>query len=87
MNAEPIALEETKKEKNQVIAHKDSEIAEQKAKMEEMAVEFGEMLKETLDKMSERIEVATTHQEDEHEHEALSTWIARLRPMMRTSVR
>ena len=34
----------------QELARKDAEIAEQKQKMEDMAVEFGEMLKETLDK-------------------------------------
>ena len=28
--------------------------------MEDMAVEFGEMLKETLDRMSERIEVSNS---------------------------
>ena len=38
----------------------DHEIAEQKQKMEDMAVEFGEMLKETLDRMSERIEVSNS---------------------------
>lgn len=44
----------------QELAKKDAEIAEQKLKMEDMAVEFGEMLKETLDKMSERIEITNT---------------------------
>ena len=34
----------------QELARKDAEIAEQKQKMEDMAVEFGDMLKETLDK-------------------------------------
>ena len=34
----------------QELARKEAEIAEQKQKMEDMAVEFGEMLKETLDK-------------------------------------
>ena len=41
----------------QELARKEAEIAEQKQKMEDMAVEFGEMLKETLDKMSEKIEI------------------------------
>ncbi len=40
-----IALEETKREKDQIIAMKEAEIAEMKAKMEEMAHEFGDMLK------------------------------------------
>lgn len=53
-----LQLEETRREKAQELARKDAEIAEQKQKMEDMAVEFGEMLKETLDKMSERIEIA-----------------------------
>jgi len=50
-------LEEVKREKAQELALKDAEIKEQKEKMEDMAVEFGEMLKETLDKMSEKIEI------------------------------
>ena len=46
-----------KREKAQELALKDAEIKEQKDKMEDMAIEFGEMLKETLDKMSEKIEI------------------------------
>ncbi len=38
---------------------KDEEIAELKSKMDDMAEEFGEMLRETLDKMRERIEVSS----------------------------
>lgn len=53
-----IALEQQKKEKDHVIALKDREIAEQKQKMEDMAIEFGEMLKETLEKMSQRIDTS-----------------------------
>ena len=45
------------KDKNSIIAMKDSEIAELKAKMDDMAEEFGEMLRETLEKMRERIEI------------------------------
>lgn len=52
--------EEMKREKDRVIASKNLEIQELKAKMEEMAQEFGEMLKETLDKMRERIEITNT---------------------------
>eukprot|EP00667_Euglena_gracilis_P020274 EG_transcript_21926 len=51
-----IALEETKKDKDLVIAQKDKEIVEQEQKMTEMAEEFEQMLKDTLEKMSERIE-------------------------------
>lgn len=50
-----IALEETKKEKDQIIEMKMKEIEEQKQKMEDMVIEFGEMLKETLAKMGNTI--------------------------------
>ncbi len=39
---------------------KDEEINDLKAKMEDMADEFGEMLRETLEKMRERIEVSSS---------------------------
>ena len=39
----------------------DEEISQMKAKMEDMAREFGGMLKETLDKMRERIELSSTN--------------------------
>ena len=42
-------------------AAKDEEISQMKAKMEDMAREFGGMLKETLDKMRERIELSSTN--------------------------
>mmetsp|Transcript_48927 Transcript_48927/g.114853 ORF Transcript_48927/g.114853 Transcript_48927/m.114853 type:complete len:150 (+) Transcript_48927:196-645(+) len=54
------ANEDLKRQKDQVIALKDAQIAELKQKMEDMAVEFGDMLKETLDKMSERIEATSS---------------------------
>jgi hypothetical protein len=41
----------------QALQLKDAEIVEQKAKMDQMAFEFGQMLKATLDKMSEKIEI------------------------------
>jgi hypothetical protein len=41
----------------QRLALKEAEILEQKHKMDEMAHEFGVMLKATLDKMSEKIEI------------------------------
>jgi chromosome segregation ATPase len=47
------------KDKNAVIQMKDEEIAELKNKMDDMAEEFGEMLRETLEKMRERIEVSS----------------------------
>eukprot|EP01012_Entosiphon_sulcatum_P051713 TRINITY_DN71018_c0_g1_i1.p1 TRINITY_DN71018_c0_g1~~TRINITY_DN71018_c0_g1_i1.p1 ORF type:complete len:176 (-),score=58.04 TRINITY_DN71018_c0_g1_i1:51-578(-) len=47
-----LQLERTKAEKDEIIAQKNRKINEQKQKMEDMAIEFGEMLKETLEKMS-----------------------------------
>ncbi|TMW55796.1 hypothetical protein Poli38472_008444 [Pythium oligandrum] len=55
-----VNFEEMKREKDRVIAAKNTEIQELKAKMEEMALEFGDMLKETLEKMRERIEITNT---------------------------
>merc|ERR1712072_1116819 len=43
-----VTLEETKQEKDAKIKSKDEEIQLMKAKMEEMAHQFGDMLKETL---------------------------------------
>lgn len=57
------ALEETKREKDQVIAMKDSQISDLKQRMEDMAIEFGDMLKETLDKMTDRIDSSHTEWE------------------------
>lgn len=51
------ALEEVRRQMTVELALKDNEIEGQKQKMEDMAMEFGEMLKETLDKMSEKIEI------------------------------
>eukprot|EP01034_Spumella_vulgaris_P021787 gene21787-27856_t len=51
------------KDKNTIIQMKDDEIAELKAKMDDMAEEFGEMLRETLEKMRERIEISNTNYE------------------------
>lgn len=51
--------ERTIKDKNHIIQLKDEEIAALKTKMDEMAEEFGDMLRETLDKMRERIEVTS----------------------------
>ncbi|GMF47549.1 unnamed protein product [Phytophthora fragariaefolia] len=54
-----------KQDKDRIIAAKNLEIQELKAKMEEMAQEFGDMLKETLDKMRERIEITNTSFEND----------------------
>jgi hypothetical protein len=65
----------------QRIQLKEAEIAEQKSKMDEMAHEFGQMLKQTLDKMSEKIEV-TNDWEAGGAHAAAQG--ARLEPVVRT---
>jgi hypothetical protein len=54
-----IRQERLLKDKNAIIQLKDDEIAELKNKMDDMAEEFGEMLRETLEKMRERIEVSS----------------------------
>ena len=38
---------------------KDSQISDLKQRMEDMAIEFGDMLKETLDKMTDRSAIAS----------------------------
>ena len=53
-------LERKMREKEAVISSKNEEIANMKNKMEDMAQEFGGMLKETLDKMRERIELSNS---------------------------
>lgn len=54
-----VRLERTLKEKNSIIDMKDKEIEDLRVKMDDMADEFGEMLRETLEKMKERIEVTS----------------------------
>ena len=51
-------VERTKDETRKALASKDRVIANQKLKMEEMASEFADMLKETLEAMRNRIEVS-----------------------------
>ncbi|CEG50031.1 hypothetical protein F443_15164 [Plasmopara halstedii] len=60
-----VNFQEMKHESNRLIAAKNIEIQELKVKMEEMAQEFGDMLKETLEKMRERIEITNTSFESE----------------------
>jgi len=50
-------IERVRVEKDEKIRQKDAEIKMLTHKMESMAFEFADMLKETLDKMSQRIEV------------------------------
>jgi len=59
------ANEELTKQKDQELALKDATIADLKMKMEDMSQEFGEMLKETLDKMSEKIEATSNEWEQD----------------------
>jgi len=51
-------------ERDIIIAEKDEEILALRAKMDDMAVEFGSMLNGTLEKMRERIELSTTNSFD-----------------------
>merc|ERR1711904_136321 len=50
-------IERTRVEKDEIIRQKEEQIRSLTLKMETMAFEFADMLKETLDKMSQRIEV------------------------------
>ncbi|CAE8619116.1 unnamed protein product [Polarella glacialis] len=50
-------IERVRVEKDEIIRQKDLEHSSLSAKMETMAAEFADMLKESLDKMSQRIEV------------------------------
>ena len=54
----------TERQKDEVIADKEREVACLKAKMEDMADEFGGMLNGTLEKMRERIELSTSNSFD-----------------------
>ena len=47
--------DELERTKDQVIALKNAEILEYKQKMDDMAYEFSQMLKITLDKMIEKV--------------------------------
>ncbi|CEO95988.1 Dynein regulatory complex protein 12 [Plasmodiophora brassicae] len=49
------AMQVMEAKKDDLVATKNAEIAEWKKKVDEMAMEFSQMLKQTLDKMSERI--------------------------------
>jgi len=52
-------LEEERRGKGHALALKEAEIAEMNKKMEDMALEFGDMLKETLDKMGAQLELSS----------------------------
>ena len=59
------ANEELHKQKDQELALKDAQIADLRQKMDDMSHEFGEMLKETLDKMSDKIEATGSEWEQD----------------------
>lgn len=64
-----LRLEKNSKEKDSIIQLKDEEINQMKARMEDMANEFGGMLKQTLDKMRQRIEIDTSSRLDSTDHQ------------------
>jgi predicted RNase H-like nuclease (RuvC/YqgF family) len=55
-NNETIA--QTKKDQDEKLRNKENEIQELRKKIEEMSAEFAKMLKDTLEKMQERIRLA-----------------------------
>ena len=56
LEASRLTLETTKADKDDAIAGKTKQINDQKQRMEDMAIDFGQMLKETLESMSRKIE-------------------------------
>ena len=56
-----LAYEDLKKEKDRALAVKEAEIVDMKQKMDDMSAEFGDMLKSTLEKMSERINITNSN--------------------------
>ena len=56
-----LAYEDLKKEKDRALAVKEAEIVDMKQKMDDMSAEFGDMLKATLEKMSERINITNSN--------------------------
>jgi len=63
-------LERHRTESKKQMEEKEKIIADQHNKMEQMAAEFGNMLEETLKKMTDRIEISQKgYDEDEQEEE------------------
>ena len=56
-----LAYEDLEKEKDRALAVKEPEIVDMKQKMDDMSAEFGDMLKSTLEKMSERINITNSN--------------------------
>lgn len=65
LEKERVLLEETKREKDEIIGGKEAEINEMKIKMEQISNEFADMLKEVLDKMNDKIEIVDSTWENE----------------------
>ena len=60
-------LSDTIKTKEKIIKDKDEEIRELKDKIKDMSARFSEMLKNTLDQMSSKIELVNQNFEEEIE--------------------
>merc|ERR1719428_2261100 len=58
-------MESKQRAHQKMIAERDVKIREQKRKMEDMATEFSEMLRQTLEKMKQRIEISNINWENE----------------------
>lgn len=59
--------EKVNNEKQEIERIKNDEIKELKKRIDDMSSEFAEMLKETLQKMNERIEAANSHWKEEND--------------------
>ena len=60
-----VSMTASQRDFHHIIEQKDATIRDQNRKMEDMANEFAEMLKETLEKMRQRIEVSSVTWENE----------------------
>jgi hypothetical protein len=60
-------MKEQEQQKDREMKNKDNAILEMKAKMDDMAKEFGQMLKQTLDKMSEKIVITNDYASDQQQ--------------------
>lgn len=67
-------MEDMVRQKDREISLKDNSIQEMKTKMDEMAKEFGQMLKQTLDKMSEKINITNDYESDKQDTPIVRTF-------------
>lgn len=67
LSAKDRILRELIKAKDKELDEKDNEIRELRKKIDDLSQEFANMLKSTLDKMQERIELANTQWDTEPE--------------------